>query len=125
LNLLIDTHILLWQLHDDPRFRKRWREILDDTEREVFVSEVSLWEIAIKVRAGRLDVKLSDVERAVDRLGYRWLALTRAHLRRLMTLPVIHRDPYDHLLLAQADSEDLLLLTQDEEMSRYGVATFI
>jgi PIN domain nuclease of toxin-antitoxin system len=125
LNLLIDTHILLWQLHDDPRFRKRWREILDDTEREVFVSEVSLWEIAIKVRAGRLDVKLSDVERAVDRLGYRWLVLTRAHLRRLMTLPVIHRDPYDHLLLAQADSEDLLLLTQDEEMSRYGVATFI
>jgi PIN domain nuclease of toxin-antitoxin system len=124
LNLLIDTHILLWQLHDDPRFRKRWREILDDTEREVFVSEVSLWEIAIKVRAGRLDVKLSDVERAVDRLGYRWLALTRGHLRKLMTLPVIHRDPYDHLLLAQADSEELLLLTQDEEMSRYGVATF-
>ena len=124
MNLLVDTHILLWQLHDDPRFRKRWREILEDTEREVFVSEVSLWEIAIKVRAGRLEVKLSDVERAVDRLGYLWLALTRTHLRTLMTLPVIHRDPYDHLLLAQADSEGLLLLTHDDEMTRYGVATF-
>jgi PIN domain nuclease of toxin-antitoxin system len=124
LNLLLDTHILLWQLHDDPRFRERWREILEDTEREVFVSEVSLWEIAIKVRTGRLELKLSDVERAVDRLGYRWLPLARSHLRKLMTLPVIHRDPYDHLLLAQADSEGLLLLTQDEEMTRYGVATF-
>lgn len=124
MNLLIDTHILLWQLDGDPRFRKRWREILEDTEREVFVSEITLWEIAIKARNGRLEVKLADVERAVDRLGYRWLALTRTHLRKLMTLPVIHRDPFDHLLLAQAASEALLLLTNDDEMTRYGVATF-
>lgn len=124
MNLLIDTHILLWQLDGDPRFRKQWREILEDTEREVFVSEITLWEIAIKARAGRLQVKLADVERAVDRLGYRWLALTRTHLRKLMTLPVIHRDPFDHLLLAQAVSEELLLLTHDDEMARYGVATF-
>jgi PIN domain nuclease of toxin-antitoxin system len=123
LNILIDTHILLWQMQGDPRFRSRWRDILDDIECDVFVSEVSLWEIAIKVRTGRLELKLSDVEREVDHLGYRWLSLTRTHLRKLMTLPVIHRDPYDHLLLAQAASEDLQLLTHDDEMTRYGVPT--
>ena len=92
-------------------------------ETEIFLSDVSLWEIVLKTRTGRLEFDLSVAEKEVSEFGYHSLPLRRAHLHALTAMPIHHRDPFDHLLLAQASVEGLTLLTNDRAMTRYGVPT--
>lgn len=122
MRLLIDTHVLLWQLADDQRFKKRWRTVLEDDATQIFVSDVSLWEIVVKVRTGRLSIDIEEVEEEVVAFGYLPLAIKRVHIRELKRLPLVHRDPFDHLLLAQARVEGLTMLSDDREFRRFDVA---
>ncbi len=118
---LLDTHALLWWLSDDERLGAGARAVIADPENAVLVSVVSLWEIVVKQRVGKLDADIVAIERAVGRGGFERISITGAHFGRLSTLPVYHRDPFDHLLIAQAMVEDAVLVSDDREIALYGV----
>ena len=119
--LLLDTHLLLWWLNSDARLPQAVIERVQAPEAEVFISQASLWEMAINVSIGRLQVDLQELERQVHLQGFRWLPISNAHLLAVANLESDggHRDPFDRLLLAQAQVDGLLLLTADSQLSLY------
>lgn len=121
MRLLADTQILLWQFADDPRLTGKLRSSLTDDASEIVVSDVSLWEVVIKNRTGKLKIDVAAFEREIDRQDYARIPIAREHIRQLAHVPLIHRDPFDHLLIAQAQAEDLRILTADEKFSAYRV----
>ena len=121
MKLLLDTHALLWWLSDDGRLGRGARALVADPGNDILVSVVSLWEIVVKLRVGKLQADIGAVERAIVRDGFRRLAITPAHLAVLADLPLHHRDPFDHLLVAQALDEDALLVSDDRNMPLYPV----
>ena len=120
--LLLDTHLVLWWLNDDPRLPEPLVERVQAPEAEVFVSQASLWEMAIKVSIGRLQVDLPELECQVPLQGFRWLPIRNAHLLAVAELEADgdHRDPIDRLLVCQSRTEPMLLLTADRQLRRYG-----
>lgn len=120
--LLLDTHLVLWWLADDPRLPAALVPLVRDPANTVFVSQASLWEIAIKQGLGRLSVDLVRLEQAIPQQGFRWLALSNAHLLAVAELETVlgHRDPFDRLLIAQSRLEPLLLLSVDRQLAAYG-----
>jgi PIN domain nuclease of toxin-antitoxin system len=125
--LLLDTHLVLWWLNDDPRLPAAVVERLQAPGAEVFVSQASLWEMAIKVSIGRLRVDLPELEHQVPRQGFRWLAVSNAHLLAVAELESDgeHRDPFDRLLVCQSRVEPMLLLTVDSQLRRYGATVIV
>jgi PIN domain nuclease of toxin-antitoxin system len=125
--LLLDTHLVLWWLNGDPRLPQPVVERVQAAEAEVFVSQASLWEMAIKVSIGRLRVDLPELERQVPRQGFRWLAVSNAHLLAVAELESdgAHRDPFDRLLVCQSRTEPMLLLTVDRQLGRYGATVIV
>ena len=121
MKVLVDTSALIWWLSDSSRLQTEARAMISDPGNEILVSVVSLWEIAIKVRIGKLQAEIEEIENQVEREGFRRLAIQPAHLRTLMSLPQHHRDPFDHLLIAQAIDEDAVFLTSDRQATRYPV----
>jgi len=121
MKLLLDTHALIWWLADDRRLGPSARALIADPANDVLVSVVSLWEIAIKVRIGKLEAEIGAVERAVVRNNFSRLAITPAHLAALSALPQHHRDPFDHLLVAQATVEDAILVSEEVNLGLYPV----
>jgi PIN domain nuclease of toxin-antitoxin system len=122
MRLLLDTHIALWAIADSPRLPAKARQLILVPENEVFVSAASIWEIAIKHGLGRGDMPISgqvalDYFRAA---GYRLLPVLPEHAAAVENLPLLHADPFDRLLVAQALTEPLHLLTRDETVARYG-----
>ncbi len=87
----------------------------------IIVSVASLWEIVVKVRTGKLKAEIAEIEKVLVREGFQRLSITSAHLDTLASLPVLHRDPFDHLLIAQAISEDAVFASDDRNMTRYPV----
>ena len=120
--LLLDTHLLLWWLNDDPRLAESVVARVQAPDAEVFVSQASLWEMAIKLSLGRLQLDLPELERQVPLQGFRWLPINNAHLLAVaeLTLDGQHRDPFDRLLVSQSKTEPMLLLTADRQLGRYG-----
>jgi len=121
LKLLLDTHALLWWLADAPQLGPKARGAIADPANDILVSVVLLWEIAVKVRIGKLDANVASVIKAIERDGFLRLPIEDAHLQSLMSLPVHHRDPFDHLLIAQAVTEGATLITSDRHAPRYAV----
>jgi len=121
MRLLLDTHALIWWLADDRRLGPQARALIADPANQVLVSVVSLWEIVIKVRIGKLEAEIGAVERALVRNNFMRLGITPAHLAALKPLPQYHRDPFDHLLIAQTTVEDALMVSDDENIARYPV----
>ena len=119
MKLLLDTHALLWWLSDDRRLGQDPRILIADPGNDILVSVVSLWEIVVKLRVGKLEADIGAIERAIVRDGFQRLAIKPAHLAVLATLPLHHRDPFDHLLIAQALDEDALLVSDDQNMPLY------
>ena len=95
---------------------------ISDPTNEVVVSLVCVWEIAIKIRVGKLKADLSMIEGRIEAEGFMRLSIEAAHLRALMPLPMHHRDPFDHLLIAQARVEGLTFVTADRHAAAYDVA---
>lgn len=118
--LLVDTPALLWWLADAPPLSDRARAALGDPANEALVSAASLWEIAIKRSLGKLTAP-DDLPDHVEGAGFTWLAVAREHAWSVRDLPHHHRDPFDRLLVAQALSEQLPVVTNDEQFARYGV----
>ena len=121
MRLLLDTHALLWWLSGDARLGQAARAHVADPANDVMVSVASLWEIVAKVRVGKLRVDIEAVERALVLSRFSRLAIMPGHLAVLQGLAAHHPDPFDHLLIAQAVSEQALLMTEDQAMLRYPV----
>jgi PIN domain nuclease of toxin-antitoxin system len=124
MNALLDTHAFLWMVTDDPRLSETARSAMADGANQLFLSAVSMWEIVLKAHAGKLHVKGGParfLEQQARRNRLSPLAIQPAHVLRVASLPPIHKDPFDRLLVAQAQAENLPLITSDAEISRYTV----
>lgn len=122
MRLLLDTHVALWAVSGDRRLSAAAKRCLTADAEQVFVSAVTLWEVAIKHGLGRGDMPV-DVETAARELasaGFDELAVSWAHVRRVSSLPGHHRDPFDRLLVAQALEEPLVLMTHDAVVASYS-----
>ena len=118
MRLLLDTHVYLWSVADDRRLSRQARALILDAD-EVFVSSASIWEAAIKARLGKLDADVNRLVAEIEASGFSELPVKAVHAARVRDLPDIHRDPFDRLLVAQALSESLHLLTADSQLSPY------
>ena len=120
---LLDTHVILWYADASQELPLALRDLIDVSE--CFYSVASLWEIAIKQGLGRLnrDIEISSYDRLCRLAGFQLLQISPLQLERLKSLPNIHRDPFDRLLVAQAQTEGLVLVTHDRMMPQYPVET--
>ena len=118
MRLLLDTNALLWALTNAPRIEPV-RDLLLADENEVFVSTVSWWEITIKTRIGKLDADLPTLRSIAQESGFRELPLLGTHAEILATLTFHHKDPFDHMLVAQAIAEPMRLITGDGVLPTY------
>jgi PIN domain nuclease of toxin-antitoxin system len=125
--LLLDTHLVLWWLSGDPRLPDQAIERVQAPGAEVYVSQASLWEMAINCSLGRLRVDLPELERQVPRQGFRWLPIRNPHLLAVAELANDreHRDPFDRLLVCQSRVEPMLLLSVDSQLRRYGATVIV
>lgn len=121
MRFLLDTHALLWWLSNDHRLGEQSRDIIENPANDIVVSVASLWEIVVKVRVGKLQADISDVIRALEAEAFDFLAIQPAHLQKLAELPLHHRDPFDHLLIAQAMAEDATFMTENQHAPLYAV----
>ena len=119
---LLDTHALLWSLTEPRRLSQRAREALEDPRSEVFVSSISGWEIAVKHALGKLKAP-DNLEASIKKQGFTPLSLTFHHAEQAGALPPHHGDPFDRMLVAQAQIEELIVVTSDRHISRYDVRT--
>jgi PIN domain nuclease of toxin-antitoxin system len=122
LNLLLDTHLLLWAASEPERLSSKARALLLDPSNQLLFSAASLWEISIKNSLERADFKVDP--RRLWRMmlvnGYRELPVSSEHTVAVNELPPLHKDPFDRILVAQARVEGLLLLTVDKALAKYG-----
>ncbi|MBL7777640.1 MAG: type II toxin-antitoxin system VapC family toxin [Chitinophagales bacterium] len=118
---LVDTHIVLWAISNEELLSGTVRDVLTDTKNELYLSVVSEWEIAIKLSLGKLQLNgtLAQLLAKIDELGFKELPIRRAHSTALIQLPFHHRDPFDRLLIAQAKTEGLTLVTGDANFKNY------
>ncbi|MNE33168.1 PIN domain protein [compost metagenome] len=118
--LLLDTHAFLWWLSDDPALGAEARQIMSEPRNQVLVSAASIWEISIKQAKGMLEAP-ADLEVLVEDEGFTKLPISLFHGQQAGKLPEIHRDPFDRMLIAQAQAEGLELVTADGIIPQYGV----
>lgn len=122
MNLLLDTHVLLWAAGQPERLAAPVRKLLLDPARQLHFSSASIWEIAIKRTLGRADFNVDPrrLWRMLLANGYRELAVAGEHAVAIADLPPLHKDPFDRILLAQARIEGMELLTADSALAEYG-----
>lgn len=127
MRVLIDTHIFLWFFLEPKRISKQVREFLDDTfQNEIYVSHVTAWEIAIKYGISKLvlpEIPELFVPDRIRRAGFLPMPIEISHVLRVHNLPPIHKDPFDRLLISQAQSENIAILTADPNFAKYQVKT--
>ncbi|HKT47816.1 MAG TPA: type II toxin-antitoxin system VapC family toxin [Candidatus Acidoferrales bacterium] len=121
MKLLLDTHLLLWAASEPKKIPKSARMLIEDPENEVLFSAASLWEIAIKRGLGRADFRVDPrlLRRALLDNGYTELPITSEHVIHIEQLPPKHKDPFDRILVAQANVEGITLLTSDQKLVAY------
>ena len=121
MRLLLDTHAFLWWLADDAQLGPKARAAIADERSVVFVSAASVWEIAVKRRTGKLDAP-GDVAEWIERCDFAPLSIDVEHAVAAAELPPHHRDPFDRMLVAQAQLEELTLVARDDAIDEYDVA---
>lgn len=119
MKLLLDTHALLWWVSDSQSLGDAAREAIADPGNDVMVSVVSIWEVVIKTRIGKLRVDVDGLAAEITAQGFAMLEIRPAHLATLAGLPQYHRDPFDHMLVAQALAERAALMSADRKLRAY------
>ncbi|HEU5351013.1 MAG TPA: type II toxin-antitoxin system VapC family toxin [Terracidiphilus sp.] len=119
MRLLLDTHIFLWMVNGNLRVGTRERELIANAK-EVYISSATLWEIAIKFSAGKLRVDMNALLEEIATGGFRQLPVMNRHAMAVAQLPLLHRDPFDRMLIAQAMAEPMRLLTADARLAAYS-----
>ena len=120
--LLLDTHVLLWWLSDDPQLGASSRQAIANPRNTVYVSAANAWEISIKKSTGKLTAP-DDMDAIVESEGFEKLPVTLFHGDQAGSLPELHKDPFDRMLIAQAQSEGLVIVTNDEKIIQYKIRT--
>ena len=125
MNLLMDTHILIWFLNGDSRLSLKTRAAIEDSRNTKYVSIASLWEIAIKISLDkfRFNKGFRSFIRMVEDNGFLILPITTEHTLTVSNLDFIHRDPFDRILIAQCKCENFTIATQDENIKCYSIKT--
>lgn len=126
MRLLLDTHVWIWWLTDPDRLSRPAYMALRDADSELFLSPASTWELMVKSTAGRVAVSESVealVEEAIAASGVQPLPIEHRHALQLRQLPAHHRDPFDRMLVAQAQSAGLILVTADQQLAAYDIDT--
>jgi PIN domain nuclease of toxin-antitoxin system len=118
---LLDTHTFLWFINGDAQLSKNAREAIGNPDAIKFISIASFWEIAIKVNLGKLslDMPYNDLRQQVTDNGFEILPITFSHTAELISLDLHHRDPFDRIIIAQAKSERLILISKDGNFEKY------
>ena len=124
MNLLLDTHVVLWWLGDDPTLSDAARSAIADPENTVFLSAVVVWEIRIKQGIGKLDLP-EDFGEVLAQQCFPELSITVQHADAIAVLPAIHRDPFDRLLVAQAIVDRMTIVTRDPFIADYDIDTIV
>ncbi|MCL2195086.1 MAG: type II toxin-antitoxin system VapC family toxin [Oscillospiraceae bacterium] len=124
MNILLDTHALIWYVENSVHMPKGIVNLIEDPENNKFVCAISLWEIAIKTNLNKLGMSLSLDELIDEISGYDLtvLPIEGEHLKGIAKLPFIHKDPFDRLIVATAIAEELTIITADENMQKYDVS---
>ena len=120
---LLDTHTAIWFFNGNESLSQTANNIIRDLSNEVFISISSVWELAIKIGIGKLDFagKAAGFVRLAENNGFTLIPITTSHLTTYESLPFIHRDPFDRLLVATAIAEQMTIITADENIVRYDV----
>ncbi len=118
MRLLLDTHVYLWWVSDDAKLSAAARKLIQEAD-EVYISSASIWEASIKVGLGKLEADVDMLVSEIETSGFLELPVRVAHAAQVRNLPDIHRDPFDRLLVAQAMSEPLRLITSDGHLPKY------
>ena len=121
MKLLLDTHTLLWWLSADTRLGPQATALIADPRNDVLISTVVLWELVVKMRVGKLEADIGKIVSRIEADGFALLDIAPAHLHTLAGLPAHHRDPFDHLLIAQAITEQASFVSEDRFVKRYPV----
>ena len=126
MRVLLDTHIMLWAMTDDPRLSKVARDVIEDGRNEVFFSTASLCEISLKrkTHSDKMPIGAREAKKAFVADGYVELSFDSSHAEEMDDLPLLHRDPFDRMLLAQAKAEGMKLLSHDDRFPAYGDFVF-
>jgi PIN domain nuclease of toxin-antitoxin system len=121
---LLDTHLLLWAAGMPEKLSRQARKLINDEENEMIFSAASLWEVSIKRRLGRKDFSIDErvLRRALLDNGYLELSITGDHVVGVGDLPLLHKDPFDRILVAQAHAEGVTLVTTDPQVAAYSAA---
>lgn len=122
MRLLVDTHVLLWAVAEPERIPRPFRERIESPDNDVYFSAASIWELAIKMQAGRIElpVGIEEITQAAVDMGFLELPVSAAHASGTAHLPLHHRDPFDRLLVAQALHEPFRLFTVDQTLGEYS-----
>ena len=123
MNFLIDTHALIWHIRGAKELSKNVISVIEDTENTVYVSKASLWEMAIKISLGKLEISIpfEELEGYLEKNEFSVLDYNFEHLKTLLALPFHHSDPFDRLIISQAVTDDLRIITHDEAFNNYSV----
>jgi len=119
INFLLDTNVLLWYFWGSDRIDSI-KDLIASEEANVYISVVSLWEILIKARAGKLNVDLDELRSFAEKYAFSELPVTGDYIQAYLELPNLHRDPFDHMLLAQAITCPMRLITGDSQLAAYS-----
>ncbi|TXL20627.1 PIN domain nuclease, partial [Methylococcaceae bacterium HT5] len=112
----------IWWLNDSPELSSKANKIISKPDNSIFVSHASYWEIAIKVSIGRLTFPLESIESELQLNGFELLPIKSSHILHSASLPMLHRDPFDRILIAQAQIENLSLVTADQHIQKYALS---
>ena len=123
MGILLDTHVAIWFFTDDKRLSKSAKKIIFDLNNMIYISIASLWEIAIKLSAGKLefDGGIDGFIEAVYMNEFILLEISLEHIKTITVLPFIHRDPFDRIIVAQAIVENMVIITTDDNIAKYDI----
>ena len=121
---LLDTHAIIWLIDESSKMPQKIKDIIINSENQIFISSVSLWEIALKVNLNKLNLNmgLNKLLSSIKRSEITVIQIEDTYLQILSSLPFIHKDPFDRLIIASAITEDLTIITTDENIKKYNVS---
>ncbi len=123
MNLLLDTHTFIWFLNGDKKLSERAKLTIENSENKNFISTVSIWEVAIKSSLGKLKLKgtLDDIRNQFLHNGFELLPITFDHTIILQQLDFFHRDPFDRMIISQAITDNLTIITKNQNFQKYDI----
>ena len=125
MDILLDTHAFIWFFNGDEQMSLKARKLIEDSKNSIYVSIASIWEVAIKIGLKKLvfDGNTTEIADLIDQNGFQILQISIGHTTAYETLELIHRDPFDRILVAQAFIENMTIVTRDENIQKYRTKT--